>query len=63
MSNSYKKGDLVVLKSGGPVMTIKSDKAGSSDSVYAQWFSGKKLEQGSFPVESLDPAPQEKGKY
>jgi uncharacterized protein YodC (DUF2158 family) len=52
----FNKGDLVVLKSGGPTMTVK-DGDGHSE-VQCQWFSGKKLEQGWFSVESLE-APKE----
>ncbi|MFP2273218.1 YodC family protein [Enterobacter ludwigii] len=48
--SSFTEGDLVVLKSGGPEMTIK---AIYSDEIVCQWFAGKKLEQGRFTLESL----------
>jgi uncharacterized protein YodC (DUF2158 family) len=50
----WKKGDLVQLKSGGPVMTVQE--ALSRDSYRCQWFAGKKLETGIFPTESLHAA-------
>lgn len=48
-----KVGDSVVLKSGGPVMTVtKVD----GPLVECQWFlKGNKLERGSFPGEALAP--------
>lgn len=56
MSEKFKSGDLVVLKSGGPEMTIKSI---YSDEIVCQWFAGKKLEQGRFAPESLAfPSPK-----
>lgn len=54
-------GTIVKLKSGGPDMTVKYAKDGS---VIAQWFAGKKLEQGTFPASSLEevmPAPKAEG--
>jgi uncharacterized protein YodC (DUF2158 family) len=53
----YKTGDLVMLKSGSPVMTVKS--VSSVDLVWCQWFSGKKLEAGQFAMASLVDAPTE----
>jgi uncharacterized protein YodC (DUF2158 family) len=49
----YSKGDTVQLKSGGPVMTVAGEESGSG--IRCQWFGGKKLESGNFPVESLVP--------
>lgn len=48
----YKVGDIVQLKSGGPNMTIQNVPAGGI-SYGCQWFSGKKLEHGVFPEDSL----------
>lgn len=56
----YKTGDIVQLKSGGPNMTVEN----VNDTAYGglpvdavtygcQWFSGKKLEFGTFPEDSL----------
>lgn len=51
---SFSVGDLVKLKSGGPVMAIKEVLSGPNRGSYrAQWFAGKKLDSGVFPTESL----------
>lgn len=55
-------GDLVTLKSGGPIMTVNSPRKNNAGYVIGyncQWFAGKKLEQGPFPTESLEPATKE----
>lgn len=52
-------GMIVKLKSGGPDMTVEevviaySTKTPTGD-VDCQWFAGKKLEKGRFPVASLE---------
>jgi len=53
----FEKGDLVILKSGGPIMTVTG--ANDYDMIQAMWFAGKKREQGYFPPESLQPAPKD----
>ena len=62
-STQFKTGDIVVLKSGGPTMTIKSEKkVGIPErhiGYYCQWFAGKKLVQGDFPTDSLKLAPND----
>ena len=45
-------GTVVRLKSGGPSMTVQF--LNSDGEVYCQWFSGSKLEGGSFPAASLE---------
>lgn len=54
----YEIGKLVTLKSGGPTMTIKSEKRNHRDewlgTYECQWFAGKKLERGEFPHDSLN---------
>lgn len=50
----FEVGDIVKLKSGGPDMTIQGKDAFGEDSFHCQWFSGKKLERGSFPTNSLE---------
>lgn len=55
MAGKFKTGDIVVLKSGGPEMTVR-DKA-SNGGYYCQWFAGKKLESGHFPEDSLQNVP------
>ena len=52
-SQKFKIGDTVQLKSGGPIMTIKSiDESG----IRCQWFAGEhfdKVESHPFPPDSL----------
>ena len=58
--SEFKKGDIVILKSGGPTMTVKEVKSTHDEvTVTAQWFAGKKLEFGRFTPESLALAPEE----
>jgi uncharacterized protein YodC (DUF2158 family) len=54
---SFKPGDIVQLKSGGPKMTVKKREDYPLDGEYysCQWFAGSKLSSGSFDVESLVP--------
>jgi len=49
-------GDVVQLKSGGPLMTVHSVGASASGSMTAhcQWFEGAKQQQGNFPTNSLN---------
>lgn len=59
MTNAKEKfavGTIVKLKSGGPDMTVQIS---DDDYLYAQWFAGKKLERGRFPVSSLEKVPSE----
>lgn len=61
-SSSFKVGDIVQLKSGGPEMTIQRtpEKEKGINSYYTcQWFAGKKLESGNFPADSLKPVTPE----
>ncbi|MCL6366201.1 DUF2158 domain-containing protein [Pectobacterium carotovorum subsp. carotovorum] len=54
---NVKVGDIVSLKSGGPEMTVKA--VYSDGDITCQWFAGKKLESGDFPVSSLiNPTPK-----
>ena len=47
-------GDTVMLKSGGPVMTVQEVPLGTfNDGYNCQWFAGRKLESGNFPLDSL----------
>lgn len=54
----FNVGDLVRIKSGGPVMTVRAVVA---DGLIfeCQWFAGKKLESGRFPAASLLQAEEE----
>lgn len=49
--NGFKVGEIVKLKSGGPEMTVQ--KVFDDQTYRCQWFAGKKLDNGVFPVESL----------
>lgn len=53
----FKIGDLVVLKSGGPPMTVCSNPGrygyDNFDSVETQWFEGVKPMKSLFPVDAL----------
>jgi uncharacterized protein YodC (DUF2158 family) len=52
--SKFKTGDLVQLKSGGPVMTVAElDNLSSGKSYWCHWFAGKKLEKGKVPEKSL----------
>lgn len=57
MSNEYQKGDLVRLKSGGPLMTVESIE---EDQVYCVWFDEEDKPQGDdFHPDQLTPAEPE----
>jgi uncharacterized protein YodC (DUF2158 family) len=51
----FEVGDNVKIKSGGPDMTVcfVSSEGGM---ISAQWFAGKSLKRGTFPIESLEEA-------
>ena len=54
MADDFKVGDIVMLRSGGPEMTVAKEKYGiDDDEVECQWFGGRKLEWGRFPKASL----------
>lgn len=54
MDHEIKAGDVVTLKSGGPLMTVDSvgDNWGTQ-SAWCTWFDGKKQANHVFPVTSL----------
>lgn len=58
-SEQFAVGTIVKLKSGGPDMTVEevvinyNTKQPTGD-VDCQWFAGKKLEKGRFPIASLE---------
>jgi uncharacterized protein YodC (DUF2158 family) len=57
MANAaFTVGEIVKLKSGGPDMTVKlvPSAINPGTSYTCQWFAGKKLEQGTFPGDSLE---------
>lgn len=57
----YQVGDVVELKSGGPVMTVTDLMAGYPDDANCSWFSGDKLEQGAFPMAALREVEKDEG--
>jgi len=52
--SKFKNGDLVVLKSGGPRMTVDG---AMSDGVYATWFSGSTHKRAHFNEDAIEAAP------
>jgi len=62
MEQKFKIGDVVILKSGGPKMTITNDKTGvdmSLGNVWngrydCKWFDGDSMQKSRFPQDSLE---------
>ena len=52
--NEFNPGDVVVLKSGGPKMTVDQIEAGSRQKVWCDWFEGSKKFTDTFPPTSLE---------
>ena len=46
-----KTGDVVQLRSGGPVMTVDSE--GEDAHLVCQWFEGSDMKEATFPTASL----------
>lgn len=60
----FKSGDLVVLKSGGPTMTVDTVNTDIFDDnkitgVLCVWFVGQKLERVRFDHRAIEPANQQ----
>jgi uncharacterized protein YodC (DUF2158 family) len=60
-----KSGDLVVLKSGGPTMTVDTVNTDIFDDnkvtgILCVWFIGEKLERVRFDHRAIEPAPLQK---
>lgn len=53
MTTSFKLGDIVQLKSGGPKMTVTQLNVYTSGNTQTKWFAGSKAEMGVFPAETL----------
>ena len=56
MSDNFRPGDTVYLKSGGPPMTVTKvddDFAIDGTTVSCSWFDGRKLANGAFPPVAL----------
>ncbi|MEX5664631.1 DUF2158 domain-containing protein [Pseudomonas neuropathica] len=59
----FKKGDVVVMRSGGPKMTVVdlgdySGGLGPKDGVKCQWFDKTKRLEDVFDAESIEIAPK-----
>lgn len=57
--NEIKKGDRVILKSGGPLMTVQSlgdysMSVGIEDGALCVWFDGNKPMQKVFDIQALE---------
>ena len=62
-----KPGDLVVLKSGGPVMTVDTVNTDIFDDdkitgILCAWFVGNKLERARFDYNAIGPAPPQEAR-
>lgn len=57
---SFEIGAVVMLKSGGPTMTVTRTGRGPQGKTFVScvWFVGEKTENGSFPPEALMLAPE-----
>ena len=55
----FKPGDLVKLKSGGPVMTVDTVEDSFVVGYWCEWFAGKKLDRANFSETSLLAATEE----
>lgn len=51
---SFKKGDIVQLKSGGPKMVV-DDPQSYGGNVDVKWFAGSKMESARVDPETLQP--------
>jgi uncharacterized protein YodC (DUF2158 family) len=65
MTKTFKSGDLVVLKSGGPVMTIDTVNTSIFDDeeitgLLCVWFVGETLQRVRFDHRAIEPAKMEK---
>lgn len=58
MADTFKVGDVVRLKSGGPDMTVTNvGKESGMLTVWCAWFVGTKQEKGYFPADAVQPPP------
>lgn len=55
MPDQFKPGDVVMLKSGGPKMTVNAvgEQFGGGIRVWCDWFVGTKKQSGDFEPNSL----------
>jgi uncharacterized protein YodC (DUF2158 family) len=60
MASEIKVGEVVRLKSGGPMMTVKKvEQFNSVMSANCDWFEGSEPKYGMFPVTSLKVVEEE----
>ncbi|GHV14760.1 hypothetical protein FACS189491_11430 [Spirochaetia bacterium] len=54
----FKVGDVIVLKSGGPKMTVERIATHTNGNEYVEcsWFVNEKLESNKFPPDALEKA-------
>jgi uncharacterized protein YodC (DUF2158 family) len=65
MAQSFKVGDIVQLKSGGPKMTVDEIRVPFNQSepdIHCVWFAGSKRERAAFSPDTLVFAPDDKPK-
>ncbi len=55
VTDAFQRGDLVQLKSGGPIITVDAPSE-YSDGVFAIWFAYGKRHRSLFPPQSLQHA-------
>jgi len=53
---ALKTGDLVILKSGGPLMTLGDQLMG--EQYRCHWFEGNKAQTANYPLAALVAAPE-----
>lgn len=56
-SEQFKVGDIVVLRSGGPRMTVWRVLSVPSRAVETEWFAGDELKRDAFSQAELEHAP------
>ena len=57
MEREFRVGDVIMLKSGGPKMTVKSVGRDWVDTmcVFVTWFGDKnKVKDGAYPIETVE---------
>lgn len=61
--SEFEVGDIVTLKSGGPIMTVKvvGDHYGTP-TIWTIWFDGTKMHDGSFPPATLEKSEKRSSK-
>lgn len=52
MNNEFKSGDVVVLRSGGPRMTVRSRT--EEGELFCNWFDGRELRGSTFAEVTLE---------